>query len=146
MMRAIHLLEEEKGTVSTSAVTYPHPNPDVAWPYGLGPLAATLHWTDPPAETAVHGTPDPDPWLAGLAVPTTVIVGLNDLEPQLSWPGQRGNNRVTIARYWVEEMTAFAAEHGVESRLDLSLIPKLGHSAYGLLPYSQQAMGEALEQ
>jgi hypothetical protein len=48
--------------------------------------------------------------------------------------------------YWVEEMTAFAAEHGVESRLDLSLIPKLGHSAYGLLPYSQQAMGEALEQ
>jgi pimeloyl-ACP methyl ester carboxylesterase len=135
-----------QSAVITASVTYPHPNPDVPWPYGLGSLEATLHWTDPPAETSVDVQPDPKTWLEGLAVPTTLIVGLNDLEPQLDWPGQAGkNNRVTIARHWVAEMNEFAAEHGVESRLDLSLVPGLGHSSYGLLPYSRQAMSEALE-
>jgi hypothetical protein len=110
-----------------------------------GPLEEALRWTDPPAETAVLIYADPDTWLAGLAVPLTVLVGLNDLEPQLDWPGQRGNNRVVIAQHWVEEMAAFAEKHGVESQLSLSLIPKLGHSSYGLLPHSQQATAETLE-
>lgn len=138
--------ERLRGAVITAAVTYPHPKPDISWPYGLGPLEATLHWSDPPAETEVAFYPGPATWLAGLDVPTTVIVGLNDLEPQLDWPGQAGkNNRVTIARSWVEEMNAFAAEHGVVSQLDLSLVPGLGHSAFGLFPHSQQAMSDALE-
>jgi pimeloyl-ACP methyl ester carboxylesterase len=138
--------ERVRSAVITASVAYPHPNPDVPWPYGLGPLEATLQWTDPPAQTMVNVHPDPETWLKGLTVPTTLIVGLNDLEPQLDWPGQAGkNNRVTIARHWVTEMNVFAAEHGVESRLELSLVPGLGHSSYGLLPHSQQAMSEALE-
>ena len=107
----------------------------------------TLQWTDPPAETAVRVEPNLETWVAGLSVPTTVLVGLNDLERQLDWPGQEGkSNRVVIARFWVGEMKAFAAEHGAESHFDLSLVPGLGHSAYGLLEYSQQAMAETLQQ
>ena len=45
--------EQIRGAVITASVTYPHPNPDVPWPYGLGPVEATLHWSDPPAETEV---------------------------------------------------------------------------------------------
>ena len=135
-----------RGVVITAALTYPHPNLDVSWPYGLAPLDANLKWTDPVAETVVQVEPDVNVWLEGLAVPTTVIVGLNDLERQLDWPGQEGkNNRVVIARFWVGEMEAFGAEHGFESQIDLSLVPGRGHSAHGLLEYSQQAMTEVLD-
>jgi hypothetical protein len=41
-------------------------------------------------------------------------------------------------------MNEFAAQHGVESGLRLWLIPKLGHSSFGLLPHSQAALSSML--
>ena len=136
--------ERLQGAVISAAVTYPHPDGGIAWPFGLGSFEATLQWADPPGQTSARVEPDPATWLAGVQVPAVVVVGLNDLEPQLAWPGQRATNRVTIARDWVAEMEAWAGAQGVESRIGLSMIPGLGHSAYGLLPHCQQAMAGIL--
>ena len=136
--------EQVKAAVITAAAIYPQPDPDIAWPYGLGPLNTTLAWHNPEAATPVTVRPNMATWLKAVALPVTVIVGLNDLEHQPDRTGQKGNNRVVIARNWVRDMNAFAAEHGVESRLRLWLIPKLGHSSYGLLPQSQAALSSLL--
>lgn len=136
--------ERLRGVVISAPVTYPHPDPEIAWPFGLGAFDGTLAWSDPPGETTAGVEPDPATWLAGVQVPATVVVGLNDLEPQLAWPGQRATNRVTIARDWVAEMEAWAAGQGVESRIELSMVPGVGHSAYGLLGYCQEAMAALL--
>lgn len=136
--------EQVKGAVITAAAIYPQPNPDIAWPYGLGPLDTTLAWHKPEAVRPVEVTPDRATWLEAMTLPVTVIVGLNDLEQQPDRTGQKGNNRVVIARNWVQDMNVFAAQQGVESRLRLWLIPKLGHSSFGLLPHSQAALSSML--
>jgi poly(3-hydroxybutyrate) depolymerase len=129
-----------KGAVISAAATYPHPNLDVPWPYGLGEPQATVQWRDPDGETALDFAPCPEDYLAAARLPVTVVVGLNDLEWQPDRTGQRGNQRVAIARNWVQDMNRFAAQHGVESKIRLELIPNLGHSSIGLLPYSQGAL------
>jgi hypothetical protein len=50
---------------------------------------------------------------------------MNDLEWQPNRTGQAGNNRVVIARNWVQAMHRFAAQHDVEGNIKLSLIPNL---------------------
>jgi hypothetical protein len=71
-----------------------------------------------------------------------VIVGLNDTAeiPLSLIPGQKGKNRYTIARNWIQDMAAFAKENNLESRFNLEIIPGQGHSMIGLMPYSQEAM------
>jgi len=69
-----------------------------------------------------------------------VIVGLDDLEPQLSRPGQDGGVRLTIGQNWVEAMREFAAENNIESRIVFEAIPGKGHSMLGLLPFCQDAL------
>ncbi len=129
-----------KGAVITAAATYPQPNPDISWPYGLGELHTKLQWHSPDAETPIDVVPNPDDWLTATTLPVTVIVGMNDLEWQPDRTGQKGNNRVVIARNWVQDMNNFAAEHGVAGNIKLSLIPNLGHSSIGLLPHTQAAL------
>jgi len=90
----------------------------------------------------VEITPDLDKWLAATQVQTKVIVGLNDLEPQLSRPGQEGRVRLAIGQNWVDAMGEFAADKGLESQITFEAIPGKGHSMLGLLPYSQNALEE----
>ena len=127
--------------VISAAVTYPQPNPAVSWPYGMAPLSSEIFWEDG-TTTQVEITPDPDKWLAATQVDLKVIVGLNDLEPQLSRPGQEGQVRLAIGQNWVESMGEFAAENGVESQITFEAIPGKGHSMLGLLPYCQAAFTE----
>lgn len=125
--------------VISAAVTYPQPDPEVAWPYGLGPLDTEIEWEDGIwARIAVQ--PDPEKWLEAAQVPTTVIVGLNDLEPQLSRPGQQGSVRLSIGRNWAAAMEAFAEDYGMESQIKFESIPGKGHSMLGLLPFCQAAL------
>jgi len=125
--------------VISAAVTYPQPDPEVAWPYGLGPLDTEIEWEDGTrARIAVQ--PDPEKWLEAAQVPTTVIVGLNDLEPQLSRPGQQGSVRLSIGRNWAAAMEAFAEDYGMESQIKFESIPGKGHSMLGLLPFCQAAL------
>jgi hypothetical protein len=127
--------------VITSAATYPQPDLEVAWPWGMGELHADIEW-DADTVKRVDVVPDQEKWLAATQVPLNVIVGLEDrAELPLSLiPGQRGRNRFTIARNWVGDMAAFAEERGRASRYQFHVIPGQGHSMVGLLPYSQEAL------
>ena len=133
--------ESVKLAVITAAATYPQPNIEVAWPFGLGELHTDVEW-DSDTITEVDVVPDKQKWLAATQVPLTVIVGLDDTaELPLEYiPGQKGRNRFTIAQNWIEHMSAFAAENGLESRFRISIVAGIGHSMSGLLPYSQEAL------
>ena len=133
--------ESVKKAVITSAATYPQPNPEVAWPFGMGELHAAIEW-DSDTINHVDIVPDKQKWLAATQVPLTVIIGLNDTAelPSSLIPGQKGKNRYVIGRNWVQDMAAFAEASGVESRFKLEIIPGQGHSMSGLMPYSQGAL------
>jgi hypothetical protein len=100
--------EELERVVISAALTYPAPDLAVAWPYGPGPYQGEVAWEDE-TRNAVNITPDLEVWEQALLVPTTVIVGLYDQEPQLSRPGQTGTTRIEIGRGWVNAMQTFGA-------------------------------------
>jgi pimeloyl-ACP methyl ester carboxylesterase len=133
--------ESIKKAVISAAATYPQPDPKVAWPFGMGELHTDIEW-DADTINHVDVVPDKQKWLAATQIPLTVIVGLNDtaeLPPDLI-PGQKGENRFTIARNWVQDMAAFAKENGLECRFRFEMIPGKGHSMRPLIPYSQAAL------
>lgn len=131
--------DQVERAVISAAVTYPQPNPAVAWPYGMGALSTEIEWED--GTTAqVDIQPEKETWLDATQIPVTVIVGLNDLEPQLSRPGQDGRVRLAIGENWVKAMGEFAAENGLESQIEFEAIPGKGHSMLGLLPFCQAAL------
>ena len=103
-----------------------------------GELHERIVWDDG-TSTEIDFTPDRDAWLAATQVPLTVIVGLDDTAelPIELIPAQKGRNRFTIARNWVNDMRAFADKNGMESRFNIWIIPGKGHSMMGLLEYSQ---------
>ena len=92
--------------------------------------------------TRVDVVPDAEKWLAATQVPLTVIVGLSDTAelPAALIPGQGGKNRFTIGRSWIQAMATFAGENGLESCFTFEIIPGLGHTMTGLMPYSQGAL------
>ena len=133
--------ESVKKAVITSAATYPQPTTQVTWPFGMGELHTEIEW-DPDTSQPEDIVPDKETWLAATQIPLTVIVGLNDTAelPADLIPGQKGKNRFTIARNWVQDMAAFAEANGLESHFKIELIPGIGHSMSSLLPYSQAAL------
>ena len=131
--------ERVEKAVITAAVTYPQPNPEVAWPYGMGELHTQIEW-DENTIRQEDVVPDPQKWLEATQIPLTVLVGLNDVTEQLQRPGQKGPNRVLIAKNWVEDMKSFARENGLECKYQYDFIAGKGHSMYGLVDFSQAAM------
>ena len=107
----------------------------------MGELHTDIEW-DTDTINSVDIVPDQQKWLSATQIPLTVIVGLNDTSelPEDLIPGQKGKNRFTIARNWVQDMAEFAAENGLESRFKIEIIPGWGHSMGGLMPYSQAAL------
>lgn len=105
----------------------------------MGALSSEIVWED--GTTAqVEVTPNKEKWLQATQVNTKVIVGLDDLEPQLSRPGQEGKVRLAIGKNWVKAMGEFAAENALESQIVFEAIPGKGHSMLGLIPYCQDAL------
>lgn len=133
--------ESLKKAVITSAATYPQPDPEVAWPFGMGELHTQIEW-DADTVNQVNIVLEEEKWLAATQVPLTVIVGLEDTAelPADLIPGQKGVNRCTIARNWVQDMAVFAEANGLESNFQLGIVPGQGHTMSGLLPYSQEAL------
>ena len=125
--------------VISSAATYPQPQSDVAWPFGMGELHTRIQW-DENTITTVNIIPDRQKWLAATQIPLTIIVGMNDTSELPSFPGQKGNNRFAIAQNWISDMAAFAEENELESRFQFEMIPGTGHSMSGLILYSQEAL------
>jgi poly(3-hydroxybutyrate) depolymerase len=134
--------EYVKRAVITAAATYPQPTSEVAWPFGMGELHTDIAW-DSDTVNHVDIVPDKQKWLAATQIPLTVIVGLDDKAelPSSLIPGQKGRNRFTIARNWVQDMADFAQANGLESHFSLEIVPGKGHSMSGLIPYSQEALG-----
>jgi hypothetical protein len=130
----------EKAAI-TAAATYPQPNSEIAWPFGMGELHADIEW-DSETIKQMDIVPDEEKWLSATQIPLTVIVGLNDTAelPASLIPGQKGRNRYVIARNWVQDMAAFAEENRQESRFKLEIVPGIGHTMSGLLSYSQAAL------
>jgi poly(3-hydroxybutyrate) depolymerase len=133
--------EAVRSAVITSAATYPQPDPEVTWPFGMGALITGIEW-DIDTVKGVDIVPDREKWLAATQVSLTVIVGLEDRTglPLSLIPGQKGRNRLTIARNSVKDMAAIAEENGLQSRFKIDIIPGQGHSMTGLLPCSQEAL------
>ncbi|HSR33904.1 MAG TPA: alpha/beta fold hydrolase [Anaerolineae bacterium] len=133
--------ESVKKAVITSAATYPQPNTEVAWPFGMGELRTDIEW-DPNTVKHVEFVPNKQKWLVATQVPLTVIVGQNDTAelPLSLIPGQKGKNRYIIAQNWIKDMDAFAQANGLDSRFKFEIIPGIGHSMTGLMPYSQGAL------
>ena len=127
--------------VITSAATYPQPDPQVAWPFGLGELHTQITW-DETTTRQVDVVPDQATWLAATQRPLTVIVGLMDTSELPAYPGQKGTDRYTIGSHWVDDMAAFAAANDLTSQIRFEAIPGIGHTMTGLLPYSQPALME----
>jgi len=128
-----------KRAVVTAAATYPQPDTQITWPFGMGELDADLEW-DEETTTHVRIAPDKQKWLAATQVPLTVIVGLNDTGELPAYPGQKGRNRFVIGRRWVQDMQDFADENGLESQIKFEMIPGKSHTMVGLLPYTQAAL------
>ncbi len=133
--------EQVKNAVISSAATYPQPSKEVAWPFGMGELHADIEW-DPDNIVREDIVPNKQNWLAATQIPLTVIVGLNDTAelPLHLIPGQKGRNRITIARNWIRDMSAFAEANGMESHFIIGIIPGIGHSMSGLIEFSQEAL------
>lgn len=133
--------ETVKKAVITAAATYPQPSADVAWPFGMGELHADIEWD---VDTVRHVDIEPDiqRWLAATQIPLTVIVGLNDTAelPQSLIPGQNGDNRLFIAKNWIEDMAKFAETNGLTSQFKFEIIAGKGHTMSGLLAFSQGAL------
>jgi poly(3-hydroxybutyrate) depolymerase len=125
--------------VITSAATYPQPDTQVTWPFGMGELHTAIEW-DAENTRRVDIVPDRQTWLAATQRPLTVIVGLADTSELPAYPGQKGTDRYTIGSHWVEDMAAFAAQDGLASRIEFEAIPGIGHTMTGLLPFSQAAL------
>ncbi|MBI9045535.1 MAG: hypothetical protein JEZ06_13685 [Anaerolineaceae bacterium] len=127
--------------VITSAATYPQPEVDIKWPFGMGELHTNIEW-DENTTKQEDIVPDKQKWLDATQIELIVIVGLNDTAeiPQELIPGQKGKNRFAIARNWIKDMESFAKLNGKESKFKLELIPGVGHSMSLLIPFSQGAL------
>jgi poly(3-hydroxybutyrate) depolymerase len=131
--------DQVKQAVISSAATYPQPDPDIAWPFGMGKLDTDIEW-DKDTTNHISIIPEKQKWLAATQIPLTVIVGLNDTSELPSYPGQKGKHRYAIGRNWVQDMGKFAEENGLESRIKIEIIPGKGHSMTNLTPYCQKAL------
>jgi len=133
--------ESVKQAVITAAATYPQPTSEVAWPFGMGELHTDIVWDDGTVRQ-VDVMPDEEKWLAATQVPLAVIVGLDDdaALPAELLPGQKGSNRLFIAKNWILDMAAFAEANGLTSHFTLDIIAGKGHTMSGLLAFSQEAL------
>jgi poly(3-hydroxybutyrate) depolymerase len=127
--------------VISAAATYPQPSTELTWPFGMGKLHTDIEW-EPETINQVDVQPDKQAWLMATQIPLIVIVGLNDTaELPLEYiPGQKGKDRITIARNWVRDMADFAKANGEASRFKYEVIPGVGHSMSALLPFTQGAL------
>jgi len=130
--------------VISSAATYPQPDPNVAWPFGMGELQADVEW-DQDTIKQVDVVANKEKWLAATQIPLTMIVGLNDTSSLPQFPGQQGRNRLAIGRNWVRDMAAFAEANGLECQFQLEMVPGKGHSMSGLMSYTQPALVDQME-
>jgi len=133
--------ETVKEALITAAATYPQPSTEVAWSFGMGELQTDIKWDD---NTVRHVDIEPDlqTWLDTTQVPLTVFVGLNETAelPKVLIPGQKGGNRLFIAKNWIKDMAKFAETNGLSCQFTFEIITGKGHTMSRLLAFNQAAL------
>ena len=123
--------------------TYPFPNPEVSYPYGMKSSIRTARYSGTTAtgkapnkaEGATY-TPDKEKWIqAATEVPVFVLVGSKDTKDRDPEPGQRGANRLERAENWVSAMNELAREHHrQENKIRLFVVEGADHDPEALQP------------
>ncbi len=121
--------------VISAAGRYTFPDANAPWPYGMGRLRRRLRWSNSQDAKQIDIQPDPSGWVAAAALPVTVVVGGDDTKRMTDRPGQKGSNRIEIARHWVEDMNRLGASEKRRKMFYLRVVPKIGHSSSRLTPY-----------
>lgn len=106
--------------VVASAGYYTHLDPELRYPYGVGP-------------SALSGglAPDVDEFLR---LPVHVLVGEQDVDRDeglrvgVRLDRSQGRNRLARALHWVDHLEAAAADRGMRSRVSFDVLPGTAHS------------------
>ncbi len=121
--------ERVERAVLCAAGTFAFPAPDVPWTNGMAPLERRIRWSDDEPWRDYVYAPDPAGWLHAAQLPIAVVAGADDTEPIPPIPGNPGANHVERARAYVDALRALAAEHDVEPRVELTIVPGVGHDS-----------------
>ncbi|HEY7690131.1 MAG TPA: PHB depolymerase family esterase [Dongiaceae bacterium] len=103
----------------SAAGWYTLPDPDLPYPYGIGPTSDSYGLTLDPAEF--------------LQVPACVFVGEDDRSRDGAFnrsdklDSSQGRNRIERAANWVEAMNRAAAGYGYKTRYTLHVLPDADH-------------------
>ncbi len=128
------------GVVLSAPGRYAFPNPQAPWPYGMGRLQREISWPGRSQPQRVDIRSDTNAWRLATRIPTTVVVGAQDLEPQPERPGHRGSTRVDLAIAWVYDMKQLNRAAPYRTML----VDGIGHSSKRLTPHAQQALRDQL--
>jgi len=102
------------------------------WPYGMGRRQFMVSWPGENRRKKVDIRPAPRGWLLATQRPVAIVVGERDLKKIRHVPGIGGDTHVDRARHWVAAMNQYAENLGREGRVELILVPDVGHN-YGRL-------------
>jgi len=134
-----------RGAVIGSAGIYAMPDPTVEWPNGSAPVNKTVYWGPSKEPQAISVRPDLNGWLKASALPITVVVGMDDTEPQKKRAGHDGSTRLEFARQWVTSMNKLAERRRKKGQVRLVVVEGVGHDSAKLTPAAQEALAEALD-
>jgi pimeloyl-ACP methyl ester carboxylesterase len=137
-----HLLDQ---VVLSAPSTFPAPDADVPWPYGMAPAVlqgvSASRSGDAAPGAAAGFTPERAGWLtAASEVPVTVLVGSRDTEPRPPSPGQSGSTRIERAAWWVESMRQHAETCMKASTIRLVLAEGLDHDEEAMAIPAQEVL------
>jgi pimeloyl-ACP methyl ester carboxylesterase len=127
--------------VLSAPSTYPFPDPEIAWPNGMGTVTRGAE-SGPRRGKAF--TPDPRGWLrAATETPVTVLVGSRDTTTRPASPGEPGTTRLARATAWVQAMTQIALSNGKAATIKLEIAPGLGHDEAAMAIPAQRILADS---
>ncbi|WP_394202643.1 DUF4124 domain-containing protein [Marinagarivorans algicola] len=111
---------------------YAQPTESFKWPYGMGRRQFNSRWPGENISRKIDIQPNKSDWLAAAQKPVAVVVGELDLDKLRYVEGIGGDTHVGRAKHWVNAMNQYAQRFGKQGRVELKLIPAVGHN-YGKL-------------
>lgn len=128
----------ERAVVSASG-RYSYPTTQVAWPYGAGRFRRTISWD----KGKIKNTETVKPRLENHAKAVSkiaIVIGAKDTKPQPKRPGHVGRTRVELARSWASQMNRLAAKQGKPGRIEVTVVPGIGHDSGKLTPHAAKLL------
>ena len=119
--------------VISAAGRYSYPNKSSKWPYGAGDVSKTLNWNDG-TKQSVHITKHLRNY-ALAANKVAIVIGSKDIKPQPKRPAHIGHTRIEIAKSWASQMNQNAKRYGLNGKVNVHVIPDIGHSSSRLTPH-----------